>query len=296
MAHAGTTRDLGLTRPTTNEKRPGWFRAPLMVAAAIALGLAVGTAAWTLAGSQSVSVANRTAYVAAIHEKIEGHQALVAGNVDRGYDSIEWQRTHAANAAAMGDLPFTQAVDNLSIRRGYDAMPLAADHRLDAIETAGGLSLFKAVDDLSIRRGYDTMPLAADVAARSIIGWTPSRPRAVSRSSRRSTTCRSVADTSPCSLRPAPRWSAGLLQGVVTQTIPTASTDPVGTAYTQGLLIGSVTLSVVAGADPVDTPWGPRPAGAGTSTSVPDTRGGVPSQIAKGSNWVRTPEGNRPLP
>ena len=58
MAHAGTTRDLGLTRPTTNEKRPGWFRAPLMVAAAIALGLAVGTAAWTLAGSQSVSVAN----------------------------------------------------------------------------------------------------------------------------------------------------------------------------------------------------------------------------------------------
>ena len=156
----------------------------------------------------------------------------------------------------MGDLPFTQPVDNLSIRRGYDAMPLAADHRLDAIETAGGLPLFKAVDDLSNRRGYESV---ASSTGSKVVG------RAYS-------------------------------QGVVTQAIPTASTDPVGTAYTQGLLIGSVKLSVVAGADPVDTPWGPRSVGAGTSTSVPDTRGGVPSQIAKGSNWVRTPEGNRPLP
>jgi hypothetical protein len=194
------------------------------VALAIALGLAVGAAAWTVAGTQSVSVANRSAYVAAIHEKIEAHQATVAAGVDRRYDAIEWQRTHAANAAAMGDLPFAKSVENLSIRRGYDQMPLAADHRLDAIETAGGLPAGGTTSTLPRRDNLIRMPDGDWVASGSV---------------------------------------------------PAAG-------------------SVVAGADPVDTPWGPRPAPAGSV--VQDTRGGVPSQAASVSNWVRTPWGNQPLP
>jgi len=72
----------------------------LTVAMAVALGLAVGAAAWTIAGSRSVSVANRTTYVAAIHERIEAHGALVATGADRAYDPIEAHRMAVANAAA----------------------------------------------------------------------------------------------------------------------------------------------------------------------------------------------------
>ncbi len=48
MAHAGTTLDLGRSRQTTKEKRSGWSKAPLMVALAVMLGIAVGTAAWAV--------------------------------------------------------------------------------------------------------------------------------------------------------------------------------------------------------------------------------------------------------
>src|SRR4051812_9914174 len=120
MAHVNTTVDLGRTRPTTNEtqNRPGWSRPVLTVAMAVIVGLAVGAAAWTIAGSQSVSVANRTAYVAAIHEKIETHRALVGTAADRAYDPIESHRTAVANAATIQVIGLRGAIAQFGVLHG----------------------------------------------------------------------------------------------------------------------------------------------------------------------------------
>ncbi len=120
MAHVNTTMDLGHTRPTTKEtgKRPGWSRPVLTVAVAVAVGLAVGAAAWTIAGSRSVSLANRTAYVAAIHEKIEAHQALVGTAADRANDPIESHRTAVANAATIQVIGLRGAIAQFGVLHG----------------------------------------------------------------------------------------------------------------------------------------------------------------------------------
>ena len=245
MAHAGTTLDLGRSRPTTNEKRPGWFRAPLLVALAVALGLAVGAAAWTFAGSQSVNVANRTAYVAAIHEKIEAHRAAVAAGADRATDPIEAHRTTVANAAV-----HSAFVNDLSIRRGYDPMPIAG--------TAGrGLLV-----DLSIRRGYDPMPIAG-TAGRGLLDDLSIR-RGYDRMPIANVAGRGLLDD--FSIRRGydqmPTVIVG--RGLVDDLSIRRGYDPmpaviVGRAYTQEIVIGHVPLNPGNGADAVvGYPW-PHP-------------------------------------
>ncbi len=114
------------------------------------------------------------------------------------------------------------SVTNLSDRRGYDPMPFAAGTNLRGRAYSGGIVLQASkasVTNLSVRRGYDPMPFAA-------------------------------------STNPGGRAYSG---GVVVQATQPAVTN-LSCALARGYdpLPSAAPVSAVDGANPSDTPWGPR--------------------------------------
>jgi hypothetical protein len=167
MAHAGTTLDLGRSRQTT-KAGSGWFKAPLAVALAVVVGLAVGTAAWAMTRSQSAAT-TQVSVSAAAHERIEAHQALVGTQVDRSTDAIEAHRLAAADAAASAVA--NSGLDQIEAHRTYVANTAMGvyDHRLDAIETQGGLPQ-SIVDGASpVDTPWGPRPATASAAAKVLV-------------------------------------------------------------------------------------------------------------------------------
>jgi hypothetical protein len=145
MANAGTTLDLGRSRPTTNEKRSGRSRAPQMVALAVMLGLAVGTAAWAIAGSHSAT--GRDDRYDAIQEHRLVAASIAAALANNGSDQIEAHRTQVANAA---------------VEKGSIVVE-PADHRLDTIETQGGLPVVTKTVGRASTQGVVTQTVTTSV-------------------------------------------------------------------------------------------------------------------------------------
>ena len=255
MAHSSTTMDLGGIRPATNQtaKRPGFSRAPVVLTLGVALGLAVGAGAWAISTTRTTSTTNNAAAFGAVHEKIEAHQAAVAAGADRATDQIEVHRMAAANAAA-GALA-NSSFDQIETHRTMVANQAAGvfDHRLDNIVSTYALP--------TVTAPFSTRGIVPDLTkttpawtSANIVGTvTTPAGRAYSQGIVLSPTPRvfdpggETPDTRggvPAGI--APDYYRPYVDGSASSARLPLAVKPVGRAYTQGIVIGSVAATADA--------------------------------------------------